>query len=174
MRFAITNGTEIIRGPLTWDPSGFGAALATVNISASLSAVEPTLPLAWGPVILSPVVEVPVDIPAGKIKDGETLTVADGVVTATPIIRDMTEAELNPPPPVYTYSKHRIRRELRALALESTLDGYLDANAPAKADWLDAQVLQSDDSLVLATVAAFVAGGVPQETIDAILEKSRV
>ena len=52
------------------------------------------------------------------------------------------------------FTKLQIRRAMRELEIESTLDGLLDSNATFKADWNDAQEIDLADPLTVQALAS--------------------
>lgn len=72
------------------------------------------------------------------------------------------------PPPKTIYTKLQIRRAMRALGWEDTLDTLIESSHDFKRDWNDAQVIDLADPVM---VQALAAGGVTQEEIEAIREK---
>jgi hypothetical protein len=98
MRFAITSNNVLIYGPATWDARTFSRELGKLGLSVSFPELVLNTTSTWcGSIVVSPVVDVPVTVGPSQRCTGETLTVTDGVVTATPVVVDMTPDEINPP-----------------------------------------------------------------------------
>ena len=74
-------------------------------------------------------------------------------------------------PESHDISKLTIRRRLRAAGLEGAFDAALDANPQAKADWTDAQMINTNDPLVLAMLPQLQAAlHLSDELIDGLLQ----
>lgn len=65
----------------------------------------------------------------------------------------------------HVFTKLQIRRAMRALGEESVLDALITSNEYFGKDWSDAQDIDLDDEL---TASAIVAGGITDQTMDAI------
>lgn len=97
MRWVITQHDTIIYGPTTWHAAAYSRELAKNGISVSLPAAEPQREITLGALTIRPVAETAVAYAAATHKaDGETITVTNGTVTATPIITAKTADELHP------------------------------------------------------------------------------
>lgn len=86
---------------------------------------------------------------------------------------DMTEEELAQhaaaSAPVQTvFTKLQIRRAMRALGIESTLDTILASDSTVAADWSDAQEIDLNDSVFR---SAITAAGLTDEQVAEITSK---
>ena len=79
-----------------------------------------------------------------------------------------------PPAPPVAISKLALRRKLRELGLEATMDTFLAADATRQKDYNDAQCLFISDPLLAAAIPAFATlAGKTTEEITALLLECR-
>lgn len=93
--------------------------------------------------------------------------VEDGKVVQTWIDR-------TPAPRAFQVSKLLLRQNLRALGLETALNGIIALSPEATTDWNDAVTLDSDSPLVLGAIATMVGMGLltQEQTVD-LMQRSR-
>jgi len=93
--------------------------------------------------------------------------VADGAVVQTWVDR-------TPAPRAFQVSKLLLRQNLRALGLETALNGLIASSPEASTDWNDAVTLDSDSPLVLGAIATLVGTSLlTQEQATDLLQRSR-
>lgn len=95
MRWVITQNTEILYGPIMWNVNELTTALGQCGKSVVLPDIEPETLIDCEGFIVSPVTETYYDKENKHQKViGETFTFNNNIVTATPIIVDLTAEEL--------------------------------------------------------------------------------
>lgn len=140
-------------------------------------------------ILFDPSISLPAPAPAEPTitgHDGASYVLSDGrTFWAPPPAEGATSADIaaevagliaNPPAPpevaqpAREISKLTVRRRLRDLGKEAAFDAALDAVPGARADWLDAQSLRTDDPLFTTHAPARQAlVGLTDEELSAVL-----
>jgi hypothetical protein len=94
MRWAITDITNVVYDPTTWNSDTFSRILGTRGISVSLPQEEPASDQLFDGAAIRQVTEVPATISSTQKAVGETFAFADGIVTATAIVVDKSAEEI--------------------------------------------------------------------------------